>query len=588
MRGSRICTSACIAVSRTSLSVSLSASISAATVRGSFACDSRASCFALSRATASASMAGHAPTMPPTHAVAMPVPTPSRDALRARPARRPVRFDARIPLGLRVVASPGRPCATRLPGRLALVGSAAGAGAGAGGSADGATACTAAASAPSRTERRPGFHGRALLGPRLHRRDRHEHDSEHAAATPARRRVTPRARHGRIENRHQPALELRAMRHRQAGAGEDGGEAPGVHHARDVEQLIGVVGAARAGGEHQVVARALALGAEAARRHPRQRVEPVGARTRAARRGASGSRGASRARARAAARCAAARRARCRRRPASAPTARRMPHAIGIDAAPAAEEANAARGRDRAASSRACGSHGRVGHERACGATSTARRRVPAACGRRSGAPRSTRSAAASVDQLGSATRRLRRRRRDPVLAVAIGGRRAASGDAQIAGGAGAAESPRARGASRSRVLSRDDRQLPSAAAPARAPATSSALISPSVQTGGARPPTRGGAPRRPAPWPPGSTEALAIGVHDDVGSNACVMAYTPLFRAVSIRRARRSSSASESLRGRARRAAPRSPARPSRRKRSAGCGAAPSAWRCRAPTVGR
>ena len=67
----------------------------------------------------------------------------------------------------------------------------------------------------------------------------------------------------------------RAMRHRQACSGKHGGEAAGSHHARDLDQFIGVIGPAGAGGEHQVVARAFALGARMARGDPRQRVEPV-------------------------------------------------------------------------------------------------------------------------------------------------------------------------------------------------------------------------------------------------------------------------------------------------------------------------
>ena len=56
---------------------------------------------------------------------------------------------------------------------------------------------------------------------------------------------------------------------------KDGREAARPHHPRDLEQLIRVVGTARAGGEHEIVARALALGAQVASRHPGERVEPV-------------------------------------------------------------------------------------------------------------------------------------------------------------------------------------------------------------------------------------------------------------------------------------------------------------------------
>ena len=148
------------------------------------------------------------------------------------------------------------------------------------------------------------------------------------------------------------------MRHRQACAGEHRGEAAGAHHARDLEQLIGVVGAARAGGEHEVVARALALGAHVPRRHPRQRIEPV-QRARDLRDHVR--------------QAVAALHVRelvqqhdaqplgrpvCRRPPASARPAGRCPTPSASPRARCAGRRCAARRRARAASARACGSHG--------------------------------------------------------------------------------------------------------------------------------------------------------------------------------------------------------------------------------------
>ena len=43
----------------------------------------------------------------------------------------------------------------------------------------------------------------------------------------------------------------------------------------DVQQVIGIIAGARAAGEHEIVAGALALGAEVARRRPDERMEPV-------------------------------------------------------------------------------------------------------------------------------------------------------------------------------------------------------------------------------------------------------------------------------------------------------------------------
>ena len=120
------------------------------------------------------------------------------------------------------------------------------------------------------------LHHGSLFRPRLHRRNRDDQHREDGGGGQRARPGQSAARHAGIENRHQPALELRALRHRQARAGQDGREAAGAHHAGDVEQLVGVVGAARARGEHEIVAGTLALGAQAPRRHPGQRVEPVG------------------------------------------------------------------------------------------------------------------------------------------------------------------------------------------------------------------------------------------------------------------------------------------------------------------------
>ena len=65
------------------------------------------------------------------------------------------------------------------------------------------------------------------------------------------------------------------MRHREARAGHDGWETTGAHHARDFEQLIGVVGAGGSRRKHQVVACPFTLRSNATCRHPRERVEPV-------------------------------------------------------------------------------------------------------------------------------------------------------------------------------------------------------------------------------------------------------------------------------------------------------------------------
>ncbi len=84
-----------------------------------------------------------------------------------------------------------------------------------------------------------------------------------------------RTRNARIEDRHEASLELGSVRHRQACAREDRGEATGAHHSGDLDQLIGVVGAACACCEDEIVAGALAFRANVPSGHPRQRVEPV-------------------------------------------------------------------------------------------------------------------------------------------------------------------------------------------------------------------------------------------------------------------------------------------------------------------------
>ena len=114
--------------------------------------------------------------------------------------------------------------------------------------------------------RRPGLQ-------RAERRDRRS--SADATAASARARVSAGAGQARIEDRDQPALELRPVRHRQAGAAKQRGEAVAAQHARHLEQLIGVVRAARAARQHQIVAGPLALGPRPLDRQPGQRIEPV-------------------------------------------------------------------------------------------------------------------------------------------------------------------------------------------------------------------------------------------------------------------------------------------------------------------------
>ena len=95
------------------------------------------------------------------------------------------------------------------------------------------------------------------------------------AAAAARARVRPRrgTLGSRIAIRRPSSCERCAIA--RLAPAITAGKRPALHDARDVEQLIGVVGAARARRQHEIVARALALGAQLARRHPRERIEPV-------------------------------------------------------------------------------------------------------------------------------------------------------------------------------------------------------------------------------------------------------------------------------------------------------------------------
>jgi hypothetical protein len=76
----------------------------------------------------------------------------------------------------------------------------------------------------------------------------------------------------RIQDRQQPAFQLRRPRHRDAGQRRGRRRAQA---ARELQQLFGVVRTARADAQHQVVAGALALDAQPPRGEPRQRMEPV-------------------------------------------------------------------------------------------------------------------------------------------------------------------------------------------------------------------------------------------------------------------------------------------------------------------------
>ena len=84
-----------------------------------------------------------------------------------------------------------------------------------------------------------------------------------------------RARDFRIEDRDQTAFELRAVGHGERGAGQQGRIASAAHDARDFEQLLCVVWAARPARQDEVVARPLTFGPDMARGHPGERVEPV-------------------------------------------------------------------------------------------------------------------------------------------------------------------------------------------------------------------------------------------------------------------------------------------------------------------------
>ncbi len=95
----------------------------------------------------------------------------------------------------------------------------------------------------------------------------------------------------RVEDRHQPTLELRRPRASPA-------RQPGRRHAGrrarspgDLQQVAGVVAGPRAGQQHDVVAGPLALDPHTTRGRPRQRVKPVARAGRASgRSSASGSR----------------------------------------------------------------------------------------------------------------------------------------------------------------------------------------------------------------------------------------------------------------------------------------------------------
>ena len=116
--------------------------------------------------------------------------------------------------------------------------------------------------------------GRASAGarrrappPRRRRPRRGRRAAAAACARPRRRRLRSGSR---IASRRPSNSRLRAMGSAVAGA-------PRPRAAvEDVEQVAGVVARAGAAGEHEVVAGALALGAQAPRGHPHQRMEPVG------------------------------------------------------------------------------------------------------------------------------------------------------------------------------------------------------------------------------------------------------------------------------------------------------------------------
>ena len=75
----------------------------------------------------------------------------------------------------------------------------------------------------------------------------------------------------RVEDREQAALELRGTRHRE----RPGGPGARARAARELQQVVRVVGAARTRAQHQVVARPLALDAQPPGGDPGERVEPV-------------------------------------------------------------------------------------------------------------------------------------------------------------------------------------------------------------------------------------------------------------------------------------------------------------------------
>jgi hypothetical protein len=121
-----------------------------------------------------------------------------------------------------------------------------------------------------RLERERGVR-RDRCRPRLQARqhDGHQHHRGRGRRGHAARQALSLA--GGVEDRQQPPLELRGPRHRE----RPGRSARAARAARELEQLVGVVRPVRAGAEHEVVARALALDAQPPGRNPCERVEPV-------------------------------------------------------------------------------------------------------------------------------------------------------------------------------------------------------------------------------------------------------------------------------------------------------------------------
>ena len=94
-------------------------------------------------------------------------------------------------------------------------------------------------------------------------------DSATATASPPRRERRAVARG--VEDREQPVLQLPRARHAERGRGRR----HRAERSREIEEVTGVLARARAGREHQVVARQLALRAQPPRRPPDARVRPV-------------------------------------------------------------------------------------------------------------------------------------------------------------------------------------------------------------------------------------------------------------------------------------------------------------------------